>query len=164
MESGKMAKLYELTSDFMQIQEMIEEGHEGLEDTLESINLAIEEKLENIGKVIKNIEGEVAAFKAEEKRLAERRKTLENEIKNLKLYAEQQLKATGERKVKAGTFTFAIQKNPASVRVEDENMIPKNYFVEVSPKLDKTTIKDLLKNGEKIPGVELVQGESLRIR
>lgn len=159
-----MAKLYELTSDFQQIQSLIEEGQEGLEDTLESINLAIDDKLENIGKVIKNIEGEVAAFKAEEKRLAERRKTLENEIKNLKLYAEQQLKEMGERKVKAGTFTFSIQKNPASVRVEDERMIPKSFFVEVAPKLDKSTIKKMLKDGEKIPGVELVQGESLRIR
>ena len=79
-----MVKLYELTDDFKQVQQMIEEGHEGLEDTLESIELAIEDKLENIARLIKNIEGDIAAFKAEEKRLAERRRTLENEVKNLK--------------------------------------------------------------------------------
>ena len=159
-----MVKLYELTDDFKQVQQMIEEGHEGLEDTLESIELAIEDKLENIARLIKNIEGDIAAFKAEEKRLAERRKTLENEVKNLKQYAEEQLKATGEKKIKAGTFTFAIQKNPPSVRITDEELIPKEYYVPVDPKLDKTKLKNLLKEGEKIPGVELVQGEGLRIR
>lgn len=159
-----MATLYELTDDFKQVQQMIEEGHEGLEDTLESIGLAIEDKLENIGKVIKNIEGEIEAFKAEEKRLAERRRTLENEVKNLKLYAEEQLKATGQKKMKSGVFTFAIQKNPPSVRITNEELIPKEYYVPVDPKLDKKKLKDLLKDGEEIPGVELVQGESLRIR
>ena len=159
-----MAKLYELNNDFMQVQSMIEDGAEGLEDTLESINLEIEDKLENIGKVIRNLESEVKAFKDEEKRLADRRKTLENEVKNLKLYAEQSLKATGQRKIDAGLFKFSIQKNPASVNVTDEKLIPQKYYVPVDPKLDKQTIKELLKNGESVPGVELVQGEGLRIK
>jgi len=157
-------KLYELTDDFMQVQQMIEDGSEGLEDTLESINLEIEDKLENIGKVIRNLEAESAAFKEEEKRLADKRKTIDNNIKNLKLYAEQSLKATGQRKVKAGLFTFNIQKNPPSIDITDKDLIPQKYYVPVEPKLDKQTIKDLLKNGENIPGVELVQGESLRFK
>lgn len=157
-------KLYELTDDFMQVQSMIEDGQEGLEDTLESINLEIEDKLENVGKVIRNLEAESAAFKEEEKRLADKRKTIDNNIKNLKLYAEQSLKATGQRKVKAGLFTFNIQKNPPSIDITDKDLIPQKYYVPVEPKLDKQTIKDLLKNGENVPGVELVQGEGLRFK
>lgn len=157
-------KLYELTESFQQIQTMIENGSEGLEDTLESIELSINDKLENIGKVIRNLEAESAAFKEEEKRLADKRKTIDNNIKNLKLYAEQSLKATGQRKVKAGLFTFNIQKNPPSIDITDKDLIPQKYYVPVEPKLDKQTIKDLLKNGENIPGVELVQGESLRFK
>lgn len=159
-----MSKLYELTNDFQQVQQMIEDGAEGLEDTLESIELSMQDKLENVGKVIRNLESEAKAFKDEEKRLSDRHKTLENEIKNLKLYAEQSMKATGQRKVDAGLFKFNIQKNPASVNVTDEKLIPERYYVPVDPKLDKATIKDLLKNGENVPGVELVQGESLRFK
>lgn len=157
-------KLYELTADFQTIQSMIEEGQEGLEDTLESIELAIEDKLENIGKVIRNLESEANAFKEEEKRLADKRRSLENEVKNLKQYAEMQLKATGERKVKAGLFTFAIQKNPPSVVINDEKLIPERFYVPVEPKLDKASLKEMLKEGAEIPGAELVQGEGLRIR
>ena len=159
-----MAKLYELTNDFQQVQSMIEEGHEGLEDTLEAINLSIEDKLENIGKVIRNLEAEVNAYKEEEKRLADKRKSIENNIKNLKGYAEEALRVTGERKIKAGLFTFSIQKNPPSVVINDEKLIPKQFYVPVEPKLDKSTIKDLLKNGESVPGAELVQSEGVRIR
>ncbi|MGY0692943.1 siphovirus Gp157 family protein [Virgibacillus sp. FSP13] len=159
-----MTTLYDLTTDFQQVQSMIEEGNDGLVDTLESINLAIEDKLENIGKVIRNLEGEAAAFKDEEKRLADKRKTIENNIKNLKLYAEQALKATGERKLKTGLFTYSIQKNPPSVNITNQELIPERFYVEVDPKLDKATIKDLLKSGETVPGVELVQGEGLRFK
>ncbi len=157
-------KLYELNESFQQIQTLIEDGQDGLQDTLESIEMAIEEKLENIGKVIKNLEAEAAAFKEEEKRLADRRRSLENNIKHLKQYAENSMVVTGDKKIKAGLFTFAIQKNPPSVSVFNDVIVPKKYYVPVDPKLDKTKIKEDLKNGESIPGVELKQSESLRIR
>lgn len=157
-------KLYELNESFQQIQTLIEEGQDGLQDTLESIELAIEEKLENIGKVIKNLEAEANAFKEEEKRLADRRRSLENNIKHLKQYAENSMVVTGDKKIKAGLFTFAIQKNPPSVSVFNDVIVPKKYYVPVDPKLDKTKIKEDLKNGENIPGVELKQSESLRIK
>jgi len=159
-----LATLYELTSDFLQVQQMIEDGVEGLEDTLESINLALEDKLENIGKVIRNLESEVNQFKEEEKRLADKRKAIENNIKRLKDYAEQSMIATGNKKLKTGIFTFAIQKNPPSINVVDEKLIPKKYFVPVDPKLDKKSIQQSIKDGELVPGVQLIQREGLRIR
>lgn len=157
-------KLYELSEAFLNIQELIENGEDGLEDTLESVNLAIEDKLENVAKVIKNLEAEVSSFKEEEKRLAERRKPIENNIKHLKQYAENAMLVTGDKKIKAGLFTFSIQKNPPSVNVFNNVIVPKKYFIPVDPKLDKTKIKEDIKNGESVPGVEMKQGESLRIR
>lgn len=159
-----MSTLYDLTQGFQKVQTLIEEGGEGLQDTLESIELAIEDKLENIGKVIRNLEGEVSVFKSEEKRLAERRKSLENNIKHLKQYAENAMVVTGDKKIKAGLFTFSIQKNPPSVQIYNETVIPKNYFVTPEPKIDKKKIQDAIKNGESVAGVELKQSEGLRIR
>lgn len=161
-----MANLYELTTDYMEVQQMIEEGNggEALTDTLESIDAAIEDKLENIGKVMKNINGEADAIKAEEKRLADKRKALENEHTRLKEYAEQAVISTGKRKVKTPLFSFNIQKNAPSVNVVDDALIPKQYYVAVDPRLDKKGILDRLKAGENVPGVELQQTESIRIR
>ncbi|WP_337970306.1 siphovirus Gp157 family protein [Virgibacillus salexigens] len=161
-----MSSLYELTHDFIQVQSMIEEGHEGLKDTLESIDLAIEDKLENIGKLIRNLDGEMEMLKNEESRLANKRRSLEANKKRLKVYVEDQLTLIGKDKVKAGLFTFAMQNNAPSVRVLDEKLLPKRFFIEQEPKLDKKTLREELKNigKDSMPGVELVQGRSLRIR
>jgi len=159
-----MSSLYELNKDFMQVQSMIEEGQEGLQDTLESIDLAIEDKLENIGKVIRNLDGEATALKNEEKRLADKRKSIEVNIKRLKDYSEDSLAITGKDKIKAGLFTFAMQNSAPSVKITDEQLIPKRYYNEPAPVLSKKAIGEMLKEGESVPGAELVQGRHLRIR
>jgi len=159
-----MSSLYNLTKDFKQVQSLIDDGGEGLQDTLDSINLAIEDKLENIGKVIRNLDGEIEMLKNEETRLADKRKALETNKKRLKMYVEDQLTLTGKDKVKAGLFSFSMQNNAPSLIVVDENKIPKDYFIPSDPKLDKTAIKNAIKGGDDIPGAELVRGRSLRIK
>jgi len=159
-----MTTLYELSSNFIEVQTLIEEGGEGLEDTLESIELTIYDKLENIAKLIRNLDGDAFALKNEEKRLADKRKSIENNIKNLKQYSQSALEATGKRKLQAGIFTYSIQKNPPSVAILDDKLIPKEYYVPVELKLDKQTIKEQLKNGEEVPGAELSQSEGVRIK
>lgn len=156
--------LYTLSANYQQILSLIEDGQEGLEDTLESLEGAIEDKLENIGKVIKTVDAEAAGLKAEETRLADRRKSLEANTKRLKLYAEQSMLDAGVKKSKGALFTFSIQKNPAALDIVDEKMIPKAYFTTPQPVIDKAAIKEELKLGHEIPGAQLTQGESLRIK
>jgi len=161
-----MSSLYDLTKDFLEVQALIEDGGEGLQDTLESIDLAIEDKLENIGKVIRNLEGEAEMLKNEETRLADKRKSIELNKQRLKSYVEDQLTITGKDKVKTGLFTFAMQNNPKSVKVLDEKLLPRRLFIEQKPKLDKKALKEELERigKDSMPGVELVQSRSLRIR
>lgn len=159
-------KLYEMTGAYNQILDMIEEGAdpEVLQDTLDSIETAIEEKADGIGMVLKSIEANAKALKEEEQRLAERRRHFENEAKRLKEYLQSQLELIGTRKVKGTLFSFTIQKNPASLNVLDDSKIPSEYWIQQDPKLDKKSLIKLIKDGEEIEGVELVQSESLRVR
>lgn len=159
-----MASLYRLNNAYTQLQQMIEEGQEGLEDTLASITDAVEEKLEAYAMVIKNIESDVEGIKSEEKRLAERRRVMENGIKRMKDAMHQAMTSTGERKIKGEKFTFTIQKNPPVLKVVDESLIPKEFFVEVEPTIDRKSLMARLKAQEVIPGAEISQDESLRIR
>ena len=51
-----------------------------------------------------------------------------------------------------------VRNSSGAVHVEDENMIPKEYFVLVQEeKLDKKRILKELKKGNKIPGVKLIK-------
>lgn len=155
--------LYELSTAFQQVQNM-DLDPEVMQDTLDSIEDAIENKAENIAKLIRNLESDVAAYKEEEDRLKTKRQATENKVKWLKTYLEDNMKLTGKTKFKSGMFNFSIQKNPASVNITDEKIIPEEFLIQQPPKVDKTSLKEILKRGIEVPGAELKQTEGLRIR
>lgn len=158
-------KLYELAQNYAQLLEMAEEMEsDALVDTLESLQDAIEEKAENIAKLVKNLEADVKFIKEEEQRLAERRRAIEVKIERLKTYLQEQLETAGIEKVKRPTITVAIQANPPSVDVIDETAIPSDFLIPQAPKVDKRSILERLKKGEAIPGVTLKQTKGVRIR
>ena len=160
-----MAKLYELSTGYKNIEYLLENGedNEELAAVLNSLDAEIEDKAENIAKLIKNYEADIEAFKTEEKRIAERRRTLENDVKRLKEYLFNNMKLTGKTKFKKGTFSFNIAKNPASVEITNVDIISSDYktYTEV---LDRKAILQDLKDGKDVQGAILKQSESLRIR
>lgn len=155
--------LYELSAAYQEVVEEIESGGDNLEDTLESLEDAIEDKAENYAKVMKNIGAQIDALKDEEKRLSQRRKSLENNISRMKKTLQDTMIYNDKRKIKTDLFSINIQKNPPSMKVTSEELIPKRFYIEQEPKLDRKSIIKELKETE-VPGVELYQGESLRIR
>lgn len=155
--------LYELSLAFQDVQNM-DLDPEVMKDTLDSIEDAIENKAENIAKLIRNLESDVSAYKEEEDRLKTKRQSAENKVKWLKTYLEDNMKLTGKTKFKSGMFNFSIQKNPASVNITDEKAIPEEFLIQQPPKVDKTSLKEILKRGIEVPGAELKQTEGLRIR
>lgn len=155
--------LYELSLAFQDVQNM-DLDPEVMKDTLDSIEDAIESKAENIAKLVRNLESDVSAYKEEEDRLKTKRQATENKVKWLKTYLEDNMKLTGKTKFKSGMFNFSIQKNPASVNITDERIIPEEFLIQQPPKVDKTSLKEILKRGIEVPGAELKQTEGLRIR
>lgn len=159
-----MTSLYALHGHYLQIQNLIENGEDIHPDNLEAITDAIEDKLHGYGMIIKNLQSDVDGIDAEIKRLANKKKSVANNIKRLKDDAEQAMTSTGQRKIKSALFSFNIQNNPPSVSVGDETLIPKGYFIEQQPTLNKKELLEDLKRGVDVPGAEMVQTESLRIR
>lgn len=157
-------KLYELAQNYAELLEMAEEMEsDALVDTLQALEDAIEEKAENIAKLVKNLEADAKIIKEEEQRLAERRRAIEAKVERLKTYLQEQLEVAGLQKVKRPTITVAIQNNPPSVEIADEKLIPSEFMIP-QYKVDKKSILERLKNGEMVPGAKLVQGRGVRIR
>lgn len=160
-----MATLYELTDNYRQVLEAAEQlDPETLKDTLDSIDEAIESKTENTAKVIRELEGNINTLTTEIQRLNERKTALNNNVKYLKEYLQSEMEKVGKTKIKGELFNVGIQNNPASVHVEDETKIPRDYFTEQEPKLDKKRLKNDLKAGAEIDGAELRQSKGVRIR
>lgn len=160
-----METLYELTDNYQQVLEIAEQlDPKTLKDTLDGINDAIDDKAENTAKVIKELEGNINTLTAEIQRLNERKTALNNNVRYLKEYLQNEMEKVGKTKIKGELFNVGIQNNPPSVRVEDERKIPRDYFNEQEPKLDKTRLKNDLKSGAAIDGAELRQTRGVRVR
>lgn len=159
-------KLYELTQSYQDILDLAEsaEDNQYLYEALETIEDEFESKLENIGKVIQSLDADTQAIDYEIKRLQEKKRAIQSNQKNLKQYVEHEMNLIGKERIKTPLFNFNIQNNPPSVDIIDDKYIPKDFYIEQEPKLDKRSLLKALKNGEVIKGVEVKQTRGLRIR
>lgn len=161
-----MAKLYELSQNYKNLEELLD-NQDIPEEVIREALIELEEewdtKAENLAKLVKSLEVDVKGLKEEEKRLASRRKSLENRIANLKTYIEDNMKAVGKDKIKGKVFTLYIQQNKPSLDIVDEFMIPEKYFV-VKREVAKNELLNDLKQGIEVPGATIKQTASLRIR
>lgn len=158
--------LYELTAAYQNIQEMIENG-EDYEGVLETIGDEIEIKADGYAKVIRNMEGNLEAIKAEQKRLADKKKALEDGIERLKTNLFNSMKTTGKTKFKTELFAFSIQKNggadPVIVDVPTEKL--PDDLVQIVEKPDLKAIAAYIKETGDITYAHFGErGESLRIK
>lgn len=162
--------IYELNQAFNNLQEVLENTEE--QDVKELIKKSMEEvqeqtttKIENLIKYIKNLEAEAVAIAEERKRLQSREKTLDNKITGAKEYLKDITSQSEAKKIKAGIFNVSIRKNASSINVVNLEVIPAKYKNTVTTvAADKKAIKEALKNGEVVEGVELKQSESLIIK
>jgi hypothetical protein len=150
--ANQYVNMENLANDLLDKEEDVtEEDIQMFIDTLEAIQDSMEIKFSNTVRFIKNLEGSVNAYKAEENRLNKRRKTMENTIKSLKTYMQSMMEVTGKDKVKADLFNLRLQNNPPSAQILDEEKIPDQYR-EKQP--DKILIKEIIKDLQLLKEIE----------
>lgn len=161
-----MASLFDLSTDYQQLYDLIaeQEDEQILKDTLASINDAIEDKADGYVAVIKTLEGDNKAIDEEIKRLRQRKTSNQNGVKRLKESLQEVMEQTGKEKFKTALNSYSIANNPPSLDITDESLIPKQYYIDQQPKLDKKELLKVVKDGLEIKGVELKQSRSLRVR
>lgn len=138
---------------------------EVLLDTLDSLEGTMQEKIEYITDQILQTQRFAEMCKAEEQRLYDRRKAMENRVDRLKGYIQNCMTIAGTQKIQYALFTVNIQKNPPSVKYLDETAIPADYReTKVTETINKKLILEALKAGESVPGATIEQGTSLRIK
>jgi len=166
--------LYELTAEYQTLYDLLAHGEideQTVFDTIEGglLDQQLEDKADGYAKIIKMLEADAAFAKEEADRLRARRDAFERNAARLKDRLYDAMKTTGREKFKTGLFSFGIQNNPPKVVVDDMEAFdadspwwkPRKYD---ESELDKTAIKNALKDGAVIDGVRLVQTDGLRIR
>lgn len=165
-----MSNLYDLKNQWLYLYELMDDPDVDADtvlDTIEGVDGEIEIKADGYAKVIAQLNADAEALKKESERLNKRRTTIENNITRLKSALQMAMQATGKTKFKTELFSFGIQKNPPSVVIDEPDIgkIPGIYLVLQKPQIDKSKLKEDLKNGVNLSGLaHLEQTEGLRIR
>ena len=177
-----MATLYELTAAQAAIEDALyENGGEltpELEEQLAETREALPAKIDGYNHILARLAGMEAAADAEIKRLQALKKTAQNAQKSLKGHLLNAMQTFGIEKIEGSTCKVFRKNNPASVTITDEAELLNPFalwvanggldnfpaWIKVEASINKTALKDMLKNGDLVAGAELTQSESVVIK
>lgn len=165
-----MGTLYDLTDQCNRILSAILEADEG-----EDISLLLDRmgeaeddwrvKVENYARMLLEVSARGEAAAKEAKRLTERKNRCEATAEALKARMMVAMQSRGLKKADTDIGSWHIRKNAPSVEIIDAAKIPAAYLVAQEPKVSKTAILAAYKrDGEIVPGTEIVQRESVSFK
>jgi predicted RNase H-like nuclease (RuvC/YqgF family) len=159
-----MNTLYEIKQEYRVLDAELEilEGEltPELEKALEINEAEKKAKSDGYAIIIKRNEAEITMRKEEIKRQTAIVKRLENKNKWLKSALLDAINLFGDWST--DLFKFGTRKSTA-VRITDEAKLADDYY-KFTPTVNKTAIKEALKNGATVEGAELVENFSLSIK
>ena len=158
-------KLYEIDNAILECIDL-ETGEIIDIDKLNELQLERETKIENVACWIKDLKAEAEAIKAEKLALADRQKVAENKAESLKKWLAY---ALGGEKFKTAKCSVSFR-NTETVEVTEEGLEKlmrggnDELLTYKAPEPNKTAIKQAIKAGLNIQGVQLVQNVSTIIK
>lgn len=136
-----------------------------LKDTKESIKVLFESKSDQIGFILKELEQKENQCKDYVDMFLEKKENLKKQKEKLKHIVMETMKDLDIKKIETETGSITIRKNAPAVIIENEDTIPNQFKTIIQTvKIEKTEIKNAIKNGEIIDGAYLKQSESLVIK
>jgi hypothetical protein len=165
-----MPKLYELTNEYNDLLKQVEENAgevtPEMDVLLKTVGGEVNAKIENIAKLIKNLEGDKDAFTVESKRLSEKARTTGNHIDWLKFYIKGEMERACIAEVKGEVLKINVRPSPPSCVIVDEAKIPATFIhEEVVKSIDKKAIIANYKDGApEVPGTMIAIGVTLTIK
>ena len=157
--------IYEIDQAIMECVDL-ETGEIIDTEQLDKLQMEREKKLENVACWIKDLKAEAEALKNEKQALAERQRVAENKANSLKKYLAYALDGK-----KFSTAKCAVSfRTTESVEVTTEGLEnlmrdgKDDLLTYKTPEPNKTAIKQAIKDGLNVAGVQLVQNTSTIIK
>ena len=137
-------------------------------EAFEALAMERDSKIENMALWYKDLVAEAKAIREEELALAARRKASENKAERLKEFLASMLGGSGFKTTRV-VCTF---RTSAAVEIANEESFIEameaigntEYLKYRAPEVNKTAIKDALKQGILIDGAEIVQRQNIQIK
>jgi len=159
----KEMRLYELTSQFKELQNLEDIDPVALGDTIDSIKGDISEKGRGVASYFQNLDADIAAMKEAEKRIASRRKAIEKNSAYLKEYLLRNMQECDITSIECPEFKVTIRKPSKVVNVYNEGAVLNQFkTTKTVITVNKNEIKKYMKENDfdAMEGVELIDGNS----
>ena len=160
--------LFQITNEMQSIMnELIENGGEltpQLQSMLTITESQLKEKAVNYAMVIRSMDYETNVIDEEIKRLQGLKKSRQNAMERLKSVLTNAMEQCDMDAIETPTNKISFRKSQ-SLQILDETLVPKQYKTQViTTKIDKNAIKQDMKNGITVDGVELITNKNLQIK
>lgn len=163
-----MTSLYALSEAYIQFLQAVEGGDiplDAINDTLESVDGDFAEKADNIASMIKQLRAEEKALKDERQALAAREVSKKNFADRMTEYLSECMQRAGRMKLDTPHNLVSFRRSER-VLLEDEDAIMQAHpeFCKTTIFLQKSEIKQALKDGAVISGARLEERQNIQIR
>ncbi len=156
--------LYKLTEDYKDLEKLLDYDYdwmkpEDMAETLANVKGEMEDKIENIAKVVLTLRSDAKVVDEEVERLMKRKMACVNRVDWLLSYLLTEMSAVGIEKVKKEVVTVFIKVNQPSVDVIGKDDIPAEYRIIIPESWhpDKKAIASHFKEtGEVIAGTNMI--------
>ena len=169
-----MASIYNISNDLKKIYEDLDSGN-GIDletdeikpEIMQQLSISrneLETKAVDYGYVIKAFDDEIDIIEREIERLEERKAYVKKNKERMKNIVGSAMEEFGISKIKSETLQLSFRKSE-SVDIFDESLIDDKFKkVKTEISLDKTAIKNAIKNGEDVQGAKIVEKNNLQIK
>jgi len=137
--------LFEIKNEILELENMETDGEQSLEEaiknSLDDLNLDLNEKVDNLCRLINSIEGSKATISNEIARLGDRKKSCDTRIAGIKQYLLDTVQELNKKSVKTELYTVTNATGRDGIIIDDEKAIPSDFVhVEVVEKIDKKAL------------------------
>lgn len=169
-----MASIYNISNDLKKIYEDLDNGN-GIDletgeikpEIMQQLSISrneLETKAVDYGYVIKAFDDEIDIIEREIERLEERKAYVKKNKERMKTIVGSAMEEFGINKIKSETLQLSFRKSE-SVDVFDESLVDDRFKkVKTEISIDKTAIKNAIKNGEDVQGAKIVEKNNLQIK
>ena len=151
-------KLYEIDQQILDCIDS-ETGELIDPERLSALMMERDAKIEGVALWVKNLESEVLALKAEKDAFAERERVTKSKVERLKKWLSD---ALGGQKFSTTKCAVSFRRS-LKTEILDADSIPTEYL-KVKTEPDVTAIKNALKDGQEVPGCQLIENQNISIK
>jgi hypothetical protein len=163
-----MSSLFNITKDHLElVNALIENGGELTDEIQTALQISeaeLRQKSESYAYVIKQLNSDIIAIDTEMQRLKKLTQAREKAITRMEDALLQAMEAYDIQKIETPLLKLSIR-NTEAVEILDEDLISAEFKKEkITCTIDKTAIKNAIKNGEMVIGATIKQNRHLNIK